>query len=68
MKKTFIFSLVMTLFIYVGCKIDSEETTRNATTTSSDGQSLNAAQQAQKGVRYNIALAVQTVDLLFTQR
>ena len=51
MKKTFIFSL-MTLFIYVGCKIDSEETTRNATTTSSDGQSLNAAQQAQKGVMF----------------
>jgi len=51
MKKTFIFSL-MTLFIYVGCKIDSEEPTRNATTTSSDGQSLNAAQQAQKGVMF----------------
>lgn len=49
MKKTFIFSLMMTLFIYVGCKIDSEEPTPNATTTSSDEQLLNAAQQAQKG-------------------
>ena len=77
MKKTFIFSLMMTLFIYVGCKIDSEEPTPNATTTSSDEQLLNAAQQAQKGaivwefsapsIKYNIALAVQMVDLLFTQ-
>ena len=88
---------MMTLFIYVGCKIDSEEPTPNATTTTSDEQLLNAAQQVQKGaiiwefsapsndwietnqnsncllytsliaIKYNIALAVQMVDLLFTQ-